>query len=36
VPHMREGSSIIGSSSVNSDNPSPQLMPYAMGAALLK
>jgi NAD(P)-dependent dehydrogenase (short-subunit alcohol dehydrogenase family) len=33
VPHMREGSSIIGSSSVNSDNPSPQLMPYAMTKA---
>jgi len=33
VPHMREGSSIIGSSSVNSDNPSPTLMPYAMTKA---
>jgi NAD(P)-dependent dehydrogenase (short-subunit alcohol dehydrogenase family) len=33
VPHMRDGSSIIGSSSVNSDNPSPQLMPYAMTKA---
>jgi NAD(P)-dependent dehydrogenase (short-subunit alcohol dehydrogenase family) len=29
VPHMRPGSSIIGSSSVNSDNPSPTLAPYA-------
>jgi NAD(P)-dependent dehydrogenase (short-subunit alcohol dehydrogenase family) len=29
VPHMRSGSSIIGSSSVNSDNPSPALAPYA-------
>src|SRR3954470_18546408 len=28
VPHLKEGASIIGSSSVNSDNPSPQLMPY--------
>jgi NAD(P)-dependent dehydrogenase (short-subunit alcohol dehydrogenase family) len=33
VPHMREGASIIGSSSVNSDTPSPQLMPYAMTKA---
>jgi NAD(P)-dependent dehydrogenase (short-subunit alcohol dehydrogenase family) len=29
LPHMGPGSSIIGSSSVNSDNPSPQLLPYA-------
>ncbi|WP_432548277.1 SDR family oxidoreductase [Kineococcus sp. SYSU DK004] len=29
LPHMREGSSIIGSSSVNSDTPSPTLLPYA-------
>jgi hypothetical protein len=28
VPHMRPGSSIIATSSVNSDNPSPQLLPY--------
>lgn len=33
VPHMRPGSSIIGSSSVNSDSPSPTLMPYAMTKA---
>src|SRR3954454_3668857 len=33
VPHMREGASIIGSSSGNSDTPSPQLMPYAMTKA---
>ena len=33
VPHMRAGSSIIGSSSVNSDMPSPNLMPYAMTKA---
>jgi NAD(P)-dependent dehydrogenase (short-subunit alcohol dehydrogenase family) len=33
VPDMREGASIIGSSSVNSDTPSPQLMPYAMTKA---
>jgi NAD(P)-dependent dehydrogenase (short-subunit alcohol dehydrogenase family) len=29
VPHMAPGSSIIGSSSVNSDMPSPTLAPYA-------
>ncbi|EMY33757.1 short chain dehydrogenase [Arthrobacter crystallopoietes BAB-32] len=29
VPHMRPGSSIIGSSSVNSDMPNPTLAPYA-------
>jgi NAD(P)-dependent dehydrogenase (short-subunit alcohol dehydrogenase family) len=29
VPHMPEGASIIGSSSVNSDSPSPTLAPYA-------
>jgi NAD(P)-dependent dehydrogenase (short-subunit alcohol dehydrogenase family) len=28
VPHMRPGASIIGTSSVNSDNPKPELMPY--------
>jgi NAD(P)-dependent dehydrogenase (short-subunit alcohol dehydrogenase family) len=28
VPHMPEGGSIIGTTSVNSDNPSPQLLPY--------
>jgi NAD(P)-dependent dehydrogenase (short-subunit alcohol dehydrogenase family) len=33
VPHMSEGSSIIGSSSVNSDSPNPTLMPYAMTKA---
>jgi NAD(P)-dependent dehydrogenase (short-subunit alcohol dehydrogenase family) len=30
IPHMPEGGSIINSSSVNSDMPSPQLAPYAM------
>jgi NAD(P)-dependent dehydrogenase (short-subunit alcohol dehydrogenase family) len=29
VPHMESGASIIGSSSVNSDNPNPTLAPYA-------
>jgi NAD(P)-dependent dehydrogenase (short-subunit alcohol dehydrogenase family) len=29
VPHMREGASIINTSSVNADNPSPQLLAYA-------
>ena len=29
LPHMGPGSSIIGSSSVNSDSPSPTLAPYA-------
>jgi NAD(P)-dependent dehydrogenase (short-subunit alcohol dehydrogenase family) len=33
VPHMPEGASIIGSSSVNSDSPNPSLMPYAMTKA---
>ena len=29
LPHMQPGASIIGSSSVNSDSPSPTLAPYA-------
>jgi NAD(P)-dependent dehydrogenase (short-subunit alcohol dehydrogenase family) len=33
LPHMATGSSIIGSSSVNSDSPSPNLFPYAMTKA---
>jgi hypothetical protein len=35
VPHMGPGSSIIGSSSVNSDQPSPTLMPYAATKAAI-
>jgi NAD(P)-dependent dehydrogenase (short-subunit alcohol dehydrogenase family) len=33
VPHMGPGASIINSSSVNSDNPSPNLIAYAMTKA---
>jgi NAD(P)-dependent dehydrogenase (short-subunit alcohol dehydrogenase family) len=33
IPHMQAGASIINSSSVNSDNPSPNLAPYAMTKA---
>ena len=35
VPHLGEGASIINSSSVNSDNPSPQLLPYAATKAAI-
>jgi NAD(P)-dependent dehydrogenase (short-subunit alcohol dehydrogenase family) len=35
VPHMAAGSSIIGSSSVNSDMPSPSLAPYAATKAAI-
>jgi NAD(P)-dependent dehydrogenase (short-subunit alcohol dehydrogenase family) len=35
VPHMGEGSSIIGSSSVNSDSPNPTLAPYAATKAAI-
>ena len=35
LPHLKEGSSIIGSSSVNSDMPSPQLAPYAATKAAI-
>ena len=35
VPHMSAGSSIIGSSSVNSDMPSPTLAPYAATKAAI-
>jgi len=33
LPHLQPGASIINSSSVNSDNPSPNLAPYAMTKA---
>jgi NAD(P)-dependent dehydrogenase (short-subunit alcohol dehydrogenase family) len=33
LPHMHPGASIIGTSSVNSDAPSPTLLPYAMTKA---
>ncbi|SDD05830.1 hypothetical protein SAMN05660690_3255 [Geodermatophilus telluris] len=35
LPHMQPGASIINSSSVNSDTPSPQLAPYAMTKAAI-
>jgi NAD(P)-dependent dehydrogenase (short-subunit alcohol dehydrogenase family) len=35
VPHMQPGASIIGSSSVNSDMPSPTLAPYAATKAAI-
>lgn len=35
LPHMRAGGSIIGTSSVNSDAPSPTLMPYAATKAAI-
>ncbi|MDQ1749200.1 MAG: hypothetical protein QOE71_256 [Pseudonocardiales bacterium] len=35
VPHMARGSAIIGSSSVNSDLPSPTLAPYAATKAAI-
>ena len=35
VPHMRPGASIIGSSLVNSDMPSPTLAPYAASKAAI-
>ncbi len=35
LPHLHKGASIIGSSSVNSDAPSPQLLPYAATKAAI-
>lgn len=34
-PHLREGASVIGSSSVNSDSPNPTLAPYAATKAAI-
>jgi NAD(P)-dependent dehydrogenase (short-subunit alcohol dehydrogenase family) len=33
LPHLKSGASIIGTSSIQSDNPSPQLAPYAVTKA---
>jgi NAD(P)-dependent dehydrogenase (short-subunit alcohol dehydrogenase family) len=30
VPHMKKGSAIINTASINADSPNPQLLPYAM------
>ncbi len=35
LPHLKPGASIIGSSSVNSDQPSPTLLPYAATKAAI-
>lgn len=35
LPHLKEGASIIGSSSVNSDMPNPTLLPYAATKAAI-
>lgn len=35
LPHLKAGASIIGSSSVNSDQPSPTLLPYAATKAAI-
>ncbi len=35
LPHLKAGASIIGSSSVNSDMPSPELIPYAATKAAI-
>ncbi|WP_150958503.1 SDR family oxidoreductase [Microbacterium testaceum] len=35
LPHLKEGASIVASSSVNSDMPSPQLLPYAATKAAI-
>jgi NAD(P)-dependent dehydrogenase (short-subunit alcohol dehydrogenase family) len=35
LPHLKEGASIIGSSSVNSDQPNPGLAPYAATKAAI-
>ena len=35
VPHMKQGASIINTSSINSDMPKPQLLPYAATKAAI-
>src|SRR4051794_23286679 len=36
VPHMPEGGTIINTSSIQADSPSPQLLPYAMTKAAIQ
>jgi NAD(P)-dependent dehydrogenase (short-subunit alcohol dehydrogenase family) len=36
VPHMPEGGSVINTSSIQADSPSPQLLPYAMTKAAIQ
>ena len=36
VPHMPEGGSVIDTSSIQADTPSPQLLPYAMTKAAIQ
>ena len=36
LPHMPEGGSVIGTSSIQADSPSPQLLPYAMTKAAIQ
>jgi NAD(P)-dependent dehydrogenase (short-subunit alcohol dehydrogenase family) len=36
VPHMPEGGAVINTSSIQADNPSPNLLPYAMTKAAIQ
>jgi NAD(P)-dependent dehydrogenase (short-subunit alcohol dehydrogenase family) len=36
VPHMLKGSAVINTSSIQADNPSPELLPYAMTKAAIQ
>jgi NAD(P)-dependent dehydrogenase (short-subunit alcohol dehydrogenase family) len=36
VPHMPEGGAVIGTSSIQADSPSPELLPYAMTKAAIQ
>ena len=36
IPHMPEGGAIIGTSSIQADSPSPDLLPYAMTKAAIQ